>query len=141
MKYESLTGFPIQILEKICGFLNIDFEEDMLRFNAPPENIGNAKGVLHIVDKNYGKWTNRLESSQILRIEKLCCSLMRELGYSSGYQGNVHTLNTVEMWLYKLSDGLNIIRYVYSSQKSFLKASKSMMHAWKTRAQKGRTDY
>jgi len=85
LKYEDLVIQPEESINHICNFLNIDFEEILLRptFNSEPwlGNSSTGKPMESISNENVDRW-----KSEITRIEKHIISryftpFLKEYGY------------------------------------------------------------
>jgi hypothetical protein len=89
VKYEPLTAQPSAELERICGFLEVDFESSMLDFYHQHENV-----ELDIVEARHhsllskpattdhiGRYQKVFSASQIALVERLLGEEMQILGY------------------------------------------------------------
>ncbi|PQP35618.1 hypothetical protein C6A37_01585 [Desulfobacteraceae bacterium SEEP-SAG9] len=57
VKYEDLISQPADTLRRICGFLDIEFETNMLKLSEPSEKWGgDAKGMKEIKIDNINKY-------------------------------------------------------------------------------------
>ncbi|WDN88265.1 hypothetical protein BuS5_01233 [Desulfosarcina sp. BuS5] len=83
----------------------------MLSLKKPSENLGDTKGEISIVKDNYGKWRERLTPARAARIEAICGSLMREIGYETTHDRPDKRLLGLEMSIYKLFDGFNLLKF------------------------------
>jgi hypothetical protein len=110
IQYENLIDRPEETAISICDFLSISYEENMIKPKRPIENIGDAKEFVGILERNYGKWENEIKSISIKKIERMCGSLLMELGYSVSYNGNAKRLSWFEMTIYQILDAFNILR-------------------------------
>lgn len=129
--YEALSNDPEKILRQICRFLAIPFENAMTSPTQPTENLGDTKNAVGIVKGNYGKWKKNMATETVLKIEKMCGSLLTELGYSAAYSATPKRLGNAEMQLYKVLDGLNLFRFQMQSfefKKAVNNFTKSQKH-------------
>lgn len=76
--YEELVDSPQQVLESICGFLGVSFDEQMLQFSEGASSLvsENEKNWKENVSKpvlkgNYGKWKKQLPQSEVKQIESV----------------------------------------------------------------------
>jgi len=89
VKYESLTSQPAAELKKICTFLGIDFEPEMLSFHERHQNVEEdmAEGRYHSLlskpatSEHVGRYEGVFRPSQIALVERLLGKEMRDLGY------------------------------------------------------------
>jgi len=86
VRYEDLLDDPKNILQDICKFCGIEFEEDMLILSSPSENYGAAKGYHKIVANNKEKWRYKLRPTLVKSIEELCRDELMNYGYSFEYK-------------------------------------------------------
>jgi hypothetical protein len=88
VRYEDLLAFPGKILRKICGFLDLTFEENMLEFYSDRltrENAGRLKDWANlarpIMADNYTKYKKNLSEPENQWIESICGHGMKHYGY------------------------------------------------------------
>ena len=120
VRYEDLVTAPRQTLSHVCGFLGIQFCEDMLVFDHPSENIGDARGALTVVSDNFGKWNEQLGEYEIKKLEAIAGALMVELGYSVVYQAGDQDLGPGRMAIARAQDAVNLLRYTIKEEKGIL---------------------
>jgi hypothetical protein len=108
--YEALLEDPRQELVKICNFIGLEFETGMLKLGQPTENLGDAKGENGIVRGNYGKYHAQLAPQVQRKIEAISAQTLRELGYTSKYDGPPVRVPNITLRVYQLFDAANLIR-------------------------------
>jgi len=81
IRYEDLLCNPKEKLSEICAFLGVPFEEEMLYLIKPSEDLGETKGKLEIVQKNFGKFKQRLTPKKIAQLEAIAYPALKDLGY------------------------------------------------------------
>ena len=89
VKYETLTARPSAELERICSFLEVDFEPSMLAFYNQHENVEQemADGQYHTLlskpatTEHIGRYQSVFSASQIALVERLVGEEMQTLGY------------------------------------------------------------
>ena len=119
VRYEDLISNPQAQLVQVCDFIGVPFEEQMLSLDSIPENLGDTKGVRQIVSNNVEKYRTRMDSEVRMRIESIACVPMKSLGYPIEYTGTPRRLSAAEMGLFKLHDGLNLIRFELGNRNIF----------------------
>ncbi len=110
IRYEDLIETPDVEMKKICQFLHIPFEADMVTLSRPSENIGDAANRLSIVKKNKGKWQTQLDPTRQTRIEEIACDTLRACGYEVGPEIKSRSIGVVTMVWYQLLDGINLLK-------------------------------
>lgn len=110
VRYERLLSLPEDTMKSVCDFLHIPYDHGMLVMEKPVEKLGRAKNIAGILENNYGKWEHSSGTADMAKIERICGSLLFELGYSVSHSGDPLSLGRVEMALYKLFDGWNQLR-------------------------------
>jgi len=111
IRYEELATHPQAILEKICGFLHLDFEPRMLEFYRSHLNVERdwPGGAYHrllskpATTERIGRYRSGFSGSQIALIERCLGEEMSQLGYP------LHSLGPVQFSLEEsaaLSEGL-----------------------------------
>ena len=109
IKYEDLLENPKREMKTICGFLDVDFIEDVLKLSRPSEKSGDAKGKPFILRDNIRKYKTRMKARDQRVIEEVAGELLRELGYPTTYSGPIRRIGWVRMQIYKFVDGINLI--------------------------------
>ena len=96
LRYEELVADPRKNLERICQFLDLEFDEGMLSFHQAKSAIGpirqdgarqhrETKDPAH--KENIGRHLKRLTAEQIRDIEYVCRREMAKLGYQPAMGG------------------------------------------------------
>lgn len=112
IRYEDLTENPKETMQLVCSFLGISYNAEMLQLNKPSENLGDAKGLTIIKKGNSRKWVDQLPERRLNKIEMTCTATMKRFGYQPAvYFGDQKTPGKTEQKLYKLFDGLNLLKY------------------------------
>jgi hypothetical protein len=111
VRYEQLVDNPGDVLQGICRFLTVPFEQSMTDLKRPAEYGGDARNRLDILKGNYGKWERELSKGQIRKIEGITGDLLTDLGYSVSYKGGQKRIGSLEMQFYKGVDALSLLRF------------------------------
>lgn len=110
VRYEQLLSHTATVMQEVCGFVGIAFDERMMRPAESSERRGLASGANAVVQNNHGQWQKHLDAEAVRRIESVCGLLMRELGYSpSGGEGGDADLPSWQMELLRMRDGINLL--------------------------------
>jgi hypothetical protein len=126
VKYEELVLNPGETLRKTCEFLGISFSESMLVFERPTENIGDARGAMSVVSNNIQKWTSRLDTGEVEKLESIAGSLMVELGYPVMYCAGNKDVSSGRMALGRALDTINRFRYAVREERSVVAGLKQL---------------
>ncbi len=79
IKYENLLEFPDKTLRKVCDFLEIEFEEEML--NLQNEN-GEKSYVKSTLDTSkINQFKTQVPTKKLWEIERIQAPLLQEMGY------------------------------------------------------------
>ena len=83
VRYEELTESPSIVLEKICHFLGLTFEENMLDFSTKVHHLtnGNNMRFRSSVIKFDQSWIKSMQASDLEYFESHAGGLNRKLGY------------------------------------------------------------
>lgn len=93
VKYEDITSRPLHEFKKICSFLDIPWNEEILinRKTVYDKIVQNGNmeirrsQVNNIIEQNFGKWANILSKNQEKFVIEKTQSLANKLGYSTEY--------------------------------------------------------
>jgi len=89
VRYEDLVSDPRGTLRQLCGFLDLSYEEEMLRFHFDAKHFMteeaassfNAAATTPISRDRAERWRTALSSDEIAAVEALCANEMAEFGY------------------------------------------------------------
>ena len=101
IKYEDLIERPDDELFRICSFLNLEYESNMIKLNNKVENLGDTKDNMIIVKSNQGKFMQEFKKNEIKIIESICYSSM--IDYSYDVEKPLTEYTPSKLKLYKLS--------------------------------------
>jgi hypothetical protein len=110
--YEKLVQQPNEIIEEICKFLDIPFDETMLHLDKPVENRGAKTSETRtsniIVSEHVEKFRDELSPDEIRRIEEVAYPEAKKLGYISEDQDISYIpLDGIERWRSIIEDRIN----------------------------------
>jgi hypothetical protein len=88
LRYESLVDDPQDECRKLCGFLDLRYDEAMLRFHEGKTRrkpgLG-AKASWLPVTPGLRSWRQQMPIEDLARFEAACGRLLDELGYVTGF--------------------------------------------------------
>lgn len=109
--YEDLLNDPKSELKRLCKFIGVDFNDDMMTLKQPSENLGDTIGKSFIVKTNVKKFLTELTPQEIKRIEEIVYPVMSQLSYEFIYDAKFKPLNFIEKKYYLMSDEFFIIKH------------------------------
>ncbi len=121
MRYEDLITQPEENIRRICTFLDIKYEADMIQLSASTENIGSAKNTRGILKTNKKKYVEQMSPSIRRRIETIAGGVLKKLGYEGCLVDESRRLPKWMMTIYFLLDGFNIIALAKDRRNIFSK--------------------
>lgn len=87
LRYESLVDDPEGECRKLCGFLDVPFDDAMLRFHEGrtrrKPGLGSKASWLPVTP-GLRSWRQQMPSEDVARFKAACGPLLDELGYGSG---------------------------------------------------------
>jgi hypothetical protein len=88
LRYEDLVSDPRASVDKVCAFLGVAFEEQMMEHDRAFDKMGDTATLDHhakvgqpVTTDSVGKWKTRLTESQVRTVEKLLGRQLAECGY------------------------------------------------------------
>lgn len=131
LKYEEMLADPPGVTKKMCGFLDVPFEEGMLEYHRSIEaqrsgslSISWRNTAKPVLQGNTAKFRRCLTESEIFLIEAIACAEMQELGYVP--------LNSPEL-LRKRRNELTRERVTYRVVEAGLKFKAELWHLFHDR--------
>lgn len=95
LKYEDLIENPQQELRRLCQFLEIDYEESMLKYHDSIEAQNTAKVSMlwanvsnPVMINNSKKYLHSMSSEDRIIVESVASDTMKKLGYQREYQND-----------------------------------------------------
>lgn len=92
-RFEDLLSDTENVLKKICGFLEVNFDKNMLNFYQKDLTKDNSSNVSAwndlqkpVIKNNFGLYKEKLHEVQIKYIEANCMELMDYLGYKREFK-------------------------------------------------------
>jgi hypothetical protein len=91
--YETLVSEPAKACESLCAFLNLPYDDAMLRFSegrTAAEPGLDAKGAWLPITPGLRKWSEQMPAGDIERFEAAAGDLLDELGYPRAFPDPSH---------------------------------------------------
>jgi hypothetical protein len=83
--YEELTGYPDEILRRVCAFLGEEYEPSMCRQHELARQLLRSRGrhapVRDPVRRNSGRWRTQMQPADLRVFTAVANGLLHELGY------------------------------------------------------------
>ncbi len=90
LRYEDLVSDPRASVEAVCGFLGLDFQEEMMEHDRAYARMGDATAHGHhakvgepVTTGSIGKWKERLTAEQAVFVERTIGEELARIGYSN----------------------------------------------------------
>ncbi len=101
IKYEDLIDQIDEMVQRLCSFLDIEFEQEMIHFNKSASQVFSREEsqwksnlTKPIMKGNYGKWKQQLSAKDVLITENICNNLFTNGLYKkSEYSANASVLD------------------------------------------------
>ena len=111
LRYEDLVTRTEAELRRVCAFLGVEFEPQMMRLDRPAENRGATRGATHVVADNCGKFGRAMSPQTLSRIEELAGATLLSSGYALALPPRPpKRLSALESRLAQLRDAWHLIR-------------------------------
>ncbi len=100
VRYEDMVENPQKELSRICNFLTVTFEEEMLNFYQKQENLPNYHQNLKNPPnkKNIKKWKKQMVNWDILICDSICGELGESYGYTRHYKVSRQFFSFKKLW-------------------------------------------
>ncbi|MEZ4600787.1 MAG: sulfotransferase [Syntrophotaleaceae bacterium] len=102
IRFEDVLVSPNEILQKVCSFLGLKYEEEMLNFwKTSHDFIGTHHSDLifkPISPSSSGKWKSKMSEKEILQFECISGDLLKSLNYEVSSK-RVNAFETVKSYL------------------------------------------
>ncbi len=112
IRYEELTRAPEPAMRRICTFLDVSFDDMMLR----PSRSGSrdVHSESKVIVPNYGKWRIYFHERQMYRLEKIAGQMLAELNYPTDYPSSDFDPPRlfIKFWTYK--DDIGVLFRLYA---------------------------
>lgn len=111
VQYENLIKNPEVTLRSICQFLDLPYEDKMLKLDQPTENLGETRGKTGVMTANTDKHFAKMDAGIRARVEALAFDGMTAYGYSftgtrvASKLGRMHRLQGL------IRDGIALTRF------------------------------
>ncbi|MEP0007273.1 MAG: sulfotransferase [Balneola sp.] len=109
--FEELLENPQKKLTKVCDFIGVEFNEEMINLQKSTENLGEAKGYIGIKQDNKNKFKTKFTNKQLRKIESIVKPELLYYGYKLENDVEYKPLNYVQRKLLKLYDGIKSIHF------------------------------
>jgi hypothetical protein len=93
LSYEDLLSNPEKTLKRVCSFLELDFENQMLEFHSQDQTVRNARRIKDwenlskpLMKQNFNKYRKGLSESEIRWVENACRREMLFWGYQPDFE-------------------------------------------------------
>lgn len=107
--YEGILGSTATEMQRVCSFLGLEFSDAMTRLGQPVEAVGNARGQVEVVQRNFGQFSQKLTRREIRDIEALAYDAMLMMGQTPQYASRQRSMGAVENKYRRLKDGVQLI--------------------------------
>ena len=112
IRYEDLLNNSKDVVKSICYFLNVPFEDKMMKISKSVENYGSAKGMSGILQSNTKKYRDKLTEKQIKLIEGYTFKYLKKYGYSlDSDQIMPISPSGFKLYIWALFDRVNLILF------------------------------
>lgn len=110
IRYERLLEDAEGEVKKLCRFVGIDFQQEMLNVGTGTENLGDAKGVDGVASDNKGKFRSAFNRAVLLSIEEAAFPAMQLHDYQPILATAYRPPGALRLRMYQLLDGFNLIK-------------------------------
>lgn len=119
LRYEDLVSHPEKYVSRICSFLKVEYNENLLDLSYYKDGEGNLwkqntnyqdTASRRINPKSMDKWKNTLKASDLLSIEVFTHDWMRYFGYQPIYSSK--EINALDIEQYRRLDQESLAKWI-----------------------------
>lgn len=117
--FEDLIEDPERAVKRLCAFLDLDFDPQMLKYYERADEIiaGTAKPDRHLdihlpPTKGLRDWRQELSTDQVMRFEALAGDLLEELGYERAFDRVSLSARIGAWWQLSAQTGRHLARRI-----------------------------
>jgi hypothetical protein len=110
VRYEDLVEDPSRIVQNVCDFLNLEFDESMLSLTRPAEKVGVASGKRAILKGNSNKFMAAFSARELAAIESITGEIMSRVAYAPLEPRSPMRLSAVSMAVRQAKDVLALVK-------------------------------
>jgi len=85
IRYEDILDQPVASIQKLCYFLNIEFNESVINFKKSGNSGKTALLTKPLQKNNQEKWKNKMTHKQLSIFESLAGNTLKDCGYELTY--------------------------------------------------------
>jgi len=127
IRYEDLLQNAEYELKRVCQFLDLEFNQQMLSLSKPAEKTGIANSTKEIVRDNQGKYLDQMKPSVRTQIECIAAPVLKSYDYAVNYSNRVLNVSRIRMTYYQMIDGVNLMKSTFNQRGLF----GSLVFCWK----------
>lgn len=101
VKYEDITTAPEVWMKKICEFIGVDFDKNVLVSRRPQSE---NRGVLGGIEKNTEKWRTSLSIKCRRSLERIAGQSLSQLGYPVEFEKGNFTPSKNQLRIWNIKD-------------------------------------
>ena len=131
VRYEDLVTEPAATLTRVCGFLGIEFQPQMISLDTSSEELGDARGLKTVVSDNTRKWVAQLSDADLRSIDSMAGVVMSKFGYQPTTSPGDGDLNWFKRVRSQAADAINQLRYRYRTEGSVVAALRESWRAYR----------
>lgn len=125
VRYEDLTDAPQEQLQRVCDFLELDFEDVILQSSQPYLKSSWHNDKAGTIEKNDRTWRNYFKESDVVKLESIAGLLLDQCGYPViNSEGDVN-LTRIRRKLLMLKDQIRQF-----ANEVYLKATGKIERPW-----------
>jgi hypothetical protein len=136
LKYEDLTRDPRGEMQKLCAFLNLDFDESVIQSRMPQsgERKRLADGELGEISENPTKWPDYFDRDSLQRLERIGGDMLASLAYPVETTAGDVDPGSVKRTYWRITDFFRLTRFRMRTNKNYdslSKAARNMAFSYK----------
>jgi hypothetical protein len=136
VRYEDMTSDPRREMAKLCRFLEVEFDEQVLLSRMPESPVRKelSRGEIGKISENPLKWPAYFDAKTVRQLEQVGGRMLHNLGYRVQTVAGDRNPSWIQQRIWRANDFLRLVRIRMKTRKnydSWLKVGRNILVSYK----------